>query len=318
MMRSIITRLILIAGGIFFLTQLESCKHDSLLPNNLDTPAGIPNTPLTSDGPTLYANICASCHGPLASSTKRGASATLIQTGISTVNNMKSLTYLTLLQIEAIAAALHDSIPAPTPTTLDGTILYNTICASCHGPLASSTKLGATASLISTGISTISQMQSLSNLSSAQIQAIAGILQSTTPNPTPSTDGVTLYASYCASCHGPLASSAKIGASASRIQTAISTVSNMSSLSSLSGTQVQAISTALMAQSMPTDGPTLYAINCSSCHGALANSSAGGASVSEIQSAIREKRKMQYLSTLTLAQIQAISGALAGIAGGDH
>ena len=73
-----------------------------------------------------------------------------------------------------------------------------------------------------------------------------------------------------------------------------------------------------MAQTMPTDGPTLYAINCSSCHGALAHSSAGGASVSEIQGAIREKSKMKYLSTLTLAQLQAISGALAGVAGGDH
>jgi mono/diheme cytochrome c family protein len=388
MHRTILSRFIIIVVGIIFLTQLESCRHDPIIPFSQNPPITTPSTQTTQDGPTLYANNCASCHGPLATSAKRGTSATLIQTGISTVNNMKSLSFLSIAQIQAIAVSLHDtSSTTTTPTSLDGTVLYNTICASCHGPLssstklgasatliqtgissipnmqslsylssvqiqaiaailqtttpnptpstngatlyasycsschgslASSTKLGATATQIQTGISTISNMSSLSTLTSAQIQAIAGILQSTTPNPTPSTDGATLYASYCASCHGPLASSAKIGASVSRIQTAISSVSNMSSLSTLTSTQIQAISTALTSQPMPTDGPSLYAINCSSCHGPLASSRVGGASVSEIQGAIQEKSKMKYLSTLTVAQLQAISGALAGVAGGDH
>ena len=271
----------------------------------------------TLDGATLYANNCASCHGPLATSTKLGASANLIQTGISNITKMQFLSTLTTAQIQSIAAVLQTTTPNPIPST-DGAALYASYCASCHGPLASSTKLGATANLIQTGINTISNMSSLSSLTSAQIQAIAAILQSTTPNPTPSTDGTALYASYCASCHGPIVSSSKIGASVTRIQTAISTISNMSSLSTLTSAQIQAISTALMAVPMPTDGPTLYAINCSSCHGALANSHVGGASVSEIQGAISEKRQMQFLSTLTLTQIQAISGALAGIRGGDN
>jgi mono/diheme cytochrome c family protein len=159
-------------------------------------------------------------------------------------------------------------------------------------------------------------MNSLSRLSSVQIQAIADALKTSTPPP-PITDGATLYANNCASCHGALASSAKIGATSARIQSAIGSVSQMNSLSNLSSTQIQAIATTLQSIPMPTDGPTLYAINCASCHGALANSQVGGSSASKIQQAIKEKSKMKYLSTLTTTQIQAIAGALANIRGGN-
>ena len=312
---AILRWILLICSGIILISELQSCKHDAITINGQDLPITAPTTTPSLDGASLYTVNCASCHGPLATSAKLGVSATLIQTGITTISNMNSLAFLTVGQVQAIATALATNT-TPTPT-LDGATLYANNCASCHGPLATSTKLGASANLIQTGISNVSKMQFLSILTSAQIQSIAAVLQTTTPNPTPSTDGTALYASYCASCHGPIATSAKIGASVARIQTAISTISNMSSLSSLTSAQIQAISTALMAVPMPTDGPTLYAINCSSCHGALASSHVGGASVSEIQGAISEKRQMQFLSTLTLTQIQAISGALAGIRGGD-
>ncbi|MBJ6724597.1 cytochrome c3 family protein [Geomesophilobacter sediminis] len=57
--------------------------------------------------------------------------------------------------------------------------------------------------------------------------------------------GASLYATYCASCHGQLASSTKKGATTARITNAISTVSAMRSLSKLTTTQIQAIATAL-------------------------------------------------------------------------
>jgi mono/diheme cytochrome c family protein len=225
---------------------------------------------------------------------------------------MKSLSTLSLTQIQAIANALKTSTPPPPVT--DGATLYANNCASCHGALATSAKLNATAAQIQTGINNVSQMKSLSTLTSTQIQAIATALVSTAP---PVTDGATLYANNCAACHGALASSSKIGATSTRIQNAIGTVSQMRSLSTLTSTQIQAIATTLQAVPMPTDGPSLYAINCASCHGALANSKVGGSSASEIQKAIQQKSQMKYLSTLTSTQISAIASALANIKGGD-
>ncbi len=142
---------------------------------------------------------------------------------------------------------------------------------------------------------------------------------------TTTTDGATLYSTYCSGCHGPLATSSKSGATAAMIQTGISSVSQMSSLSSLTTTQIQAIAAALSGSGGSTggggtttlDGPTLYTTYCSSCHGALATSSIGGASTSTIQSALSSVYQMSSLSSsLTSAQIQAISQALAGVSGG--
>lgn len=69
---------------------------------------------------------------------------------------------------------------------------------------------------------------------------------STSPTaPSSGPDGAALYTTYCAGCHGALASSTKIGRTAAQIQSAIDTVSAMQSLSSLTSSQVQAIATAL-------------------------------------------------------------------------
>jgi mono/diheme cytochrome c family protein len=239
-------------GGFLVLTGLQSCKHEPITPDNPATGTNSSQntgTSASTDGATLYANNCAGCHGALASSAKLGASVTQIQNGISSVSGMKSLSSLTVAQIQAISDALNGNTTSTSTST--------------------------------------------------------------------SSDGATLYANNCAGCHGVLASSAKLGATLNRIQNAISSVSNMNSLSKLTTAQVQAIADALAATPMPTDGASLYSINCSSCHGALAKSSVGSSSVSEIQNAIKNKSRMKYLSTLTLAQIQAISGALAGIKGGD-
>lgn len=299
--------------GFVVLVGLPSCKHESFIKTG-EGPVTSPNPGLTTslNGDTLYTNNCSGCHGPLATSAKLGATVAQIQSGISTVNNMKPFSVLTSAQIQAIANALATSTPPPPVT--DGPTLYTDYCASCHGSLATSAKLNATVAQIQTGIGNVSQMSSLSSLSSIQIQAIANALVSTAP---PSTDGTTLYANNCAGCHGPLATSAKLGATVARIQAGISTVSNMKSLSTLTSAQIQAIANVLASTPMPTDGPSLYAINCASCHGPLATSRVGRSSVSDIQQAIKQKNQMKYLSTLTTTQIQAIAGALANIKGGD-
>lgn len=59
------------------------------------------------DGAALYTNNCASCHGPLATSTKRGRSSSQISAAIAAnTGGMGSLSGLTSVQIEAISTAL--------------------------------------------------------------------------------------------------------------------------------------------------------------------------------------------------------------------
>jgi hypothetical protein len=58
------------------------------------------------DGAALYNTNCMGCHGPLATSTKKGASVAMIQKGLATVPEMKNnaaLAKLTQRQIEAIS-----------------------------------------------------------------------------------------------------------------------------------------------------------------------------------------------------------------------
>jgi len=59
------------------------------------------------DGPALYEQNCASCHGPLATSNKRGASAAAIQTAINNnVGSMLTVGFLIPVEVNAIATAL--------------------------------------------------------------------------------------------------------------------------------------------------------------------------------------------------------------------
>jgi len=58
------------------------------------------------DGAAYYTANCSGCHGPLASSDKKGATAAMISAGISSIGAMKQFSTLTQAQIAAIAAAL--------------------------------------------------------------------------------------------------------------------------------------------------------------------------------------------------------------------
>jgi mono/diheme cytochrome c family protein len=272
-----------------------------------------------TDGPTLYANNCQGCHNPLASSTKLNRTATQIQSAITANAGgvMGSLSGLTSAQIQAIATALVSVTPPPPPT--DGPTLYANNCQGCHGPLATSSKLNRTAAQIQTAITynAGNVMGTLSGLTPTQISAIATALVSATSPPP--TDGPTLYAVNCSGCHGPLTTSSKLNRSATQIQTAITNNAGgvMGSLSGLTSTQIQAIATALVSTTTPppTDGPTLYTINCSGCHGPLATSSKLNRSATQIQTAITGNagNVMSSLSGLTSTQISAIATALVSV-----
>jgi len=69
------------------------------------------------------------------------------------------------------------------------------------------------------------------------------------PNYTPTTtapDGAALYASNCAGCHNPLATTTKPNRTAAQIRTAITGVGQMNSLGALTDAQLQAIAAALV------------------------------------------------------------------------
>ena len=75
----------------------------------------VSGTPPVTDGAALYAANCAGCHNPLASSAKRGRSATQIQNAINNnTGGMGSLSSLTSAQVAAIATALASSSSSDT------------------------------------------------------------------------------------------------------------------------------------------------------------------------------------------------------------
>jgi cytochrome c len=162
----------------------------------------------------------------------------------------------------------------------DGAALYAGKCASCQGPLATSAKGGRTAAQITSACMTL-------GLSAAEVQAVATALATVAPPPP---NGAALYASTCASCHGPLATSAKVGRTAAQITAAGMTMG-------LTPVQVGAVASAL-------NGSALYASTCASCHGALATSAKKGRTAAQITAA-------GMTMGLTATQVQDVAAALA-------
>ena len=136
------------------------------------TPTPVPS-PVPGDGATLYAQYCQKCHGALATSAKKGRTATQISNAITANRGgMGSLKALSATQISAIATAL-----APTTAPGDGAAQYAANCASCHGALAKSQVRGTSASAISNAVHEERSMNFLSSLSSQIITSIANALK---------------------------------------------------------------------------------------------------------------------------------------------
>jgi len=305
------------SGALLFFCPPADIGAGTFVGTNMD----LLTTASPTTGDAQYAAYCAGCHGALSATAKRGITIARLQSAIANDNGrMGFLAMLSTAQMQSIVDAL--ATPSITPVSPDGAALYATACAGCHGDLGASAKRGATTVAIQNAISgNVGGMGRLSSMSAAEIQAVAGALTTSTTPPSPAPDGATLYASHCASCHGPLATSTKQQVSIARLQLAISAdAGGMGSLSNLTVVEIQAIVTALTPGTpTPTpvkpDGPSLYSSNCAGCHGVLANSTKGGATAARIQAAIDGSvGGMGSLSRLTAAEIQAIASALTSVA----
>jgi cytochrome c len=339
-----------ISGGTVTITNKQNgAVIFSALASNLAAgrvnSAGLPGAsgaPAAVQGTSLYIAKCAGCHGAITSTSLLGrTSVSATQNAIAgNLGGMGILAGLSATEIQAISDALMGQSSPPVSPAIpaapsDGAALYATQCSGCHGALANSRKVGTTLVQLQNAISgDVGGMALLSGLSNADLQAVVSALNPAgsspipTPAPTPTTptpvaDGVVLYASYCASCHGALATTTKQGTTLARLQNAIAgNIGRMGTLSTLSVAQIQALVTAL-TPSTPTptptpsptlDGATLYASSCAACHGALASSSKGNTTATRIQNAINGNvGGMGGLSSLSAAQVSAITSALAGV-----
>ena len=105
-------------SSVIFTASVNDITGGAFSPQNMPTP------PATQNGAGLYATYCSSCHGPLATSNKLGATAADIQSAIPNVGAMNSLSSLTQQQIQAIAAVLSSS-PTSTPPPASCTYTYS-------------------------------------------------------------------------------------------------------------------------------------------------------------------------------------------------
>jgi predicted CxxxxCH...CXXCH cytochrome family protein len=309
-------------GGMGFLAPLAPAELQAIA-DTLQAASPTPLPPGAPDGPVLYHDNCAGCHGALDVSSKKGRTSSGIQEAIdNNTGGMGFLSNLSATEIQAIADALQAASPTQQPPAApDGATLYRDNCSGCHDALEATTKAGRTAADIESAISVnVGGMGYLSSLTSEEIQAIADVLPPAPPtDPATPPDGVALYNSECSGCHGTLDVTTKAGCTAVDIESAISAnIGGMGYLSTLTAEEIQAIVDALppAPPSPPSppaapEGATLYLNNCSGCHGALEATTKAGRTAADIESAISANiGGMGYLSSLTAQEIQAIADVL--------
>jgi len=296
--------------------------------------------PVVYDGVALYGTNCSSCHGALPNSSKTGRTAAQIQTAIdSNTGGMGALASLLPAEVQAISDALSGTSPMPIAdpgsayTGIVGTavIFDGSGSTDANGTLVSydwtfgdgtsGTGVSPSHAYTATGtyIVTLAVTDNDGNINSASTTATIG-----TSSEPPVLDGLALYNTNCAGCHG-VAPGDQAGASAADIRSAIDKVTDMAGLSGLTDAELQAIADAITTTPPPasTDGKGLYDTYCSACHGADGSGGSTavdvrGQAADSILKAIDKTEEMQYLgSLLSDADIALIADYLAVNGDGD-
>ena len=208
--------------------------------------------------------------------------------------------------------------------TEKGIALYEKNCASCHQSLVQSNVLDNTSEEIKNAIRDKKAMQGLSFLTGVEMDLIASVLK-VPKDPAPpkdgngkplELDGLILYASNCALCHGHFQDSDIRGRVYEAINFAIDNEPEMKNTRFLNEDQRKALESVLKVDTggggqPPIDdttrGAMLYASYCyESCHGPLESSQKRGRGESAISSAIGSVADMKFLSFLTKDEIDLI------------
>jgi large repetitive protein len=230
-------------------------------------------TPGTSGG-ALYADHCAYCHSTLGSPTQQHVGATLAQIKAAIASDTGGMGEFGAggifplsdadlgLIVAAMAAPAAYIVPTFTTTTLPAATVgmaYNQTLTARDGtppykwstmggdPIPAGLSLNASTGVLSgtpttPGTANVIFMLEDANTATMVHQPITITVNAAAAQP----DGAALYASKCAACHNPLASSTKKSRTATQIQNAITGNSGgMGSLSTLTPAEVQAIATAL-------------------------------------------------------------------------
>src|SRR6266542_2395819 len=238
-------------GAVIFTGALSDLAMGTFTAGNM--PGGAGMTPPPPDGAALYAAKCASCHGPLVTSTKLGRTAAQI-----TAANMTQ--GLTPAEVQAVADALAVTTPPPPMAC---TYTYSA-WGSCQSEstqartIASSSPAGCTGTPVLTqactyvppvtactsftysewGTCSAAGTQTRTVASSAPSGCTGGspeLTQACTP-PAPALDGAALYAQSCASCHHALATSNLKGKNIS-----VASINSRNMTQGLTDAQLQAI-----------------------------------------------------------------------------
>ena len=253
-------------------------------------------------GEGIYQANCAACHGGnggdlVPTSLPLAQLSNVVSSGQGSMPGFSGT--LTSGEIQLVAEYLLNWSGSPTPTTTtvpgfvpDGAAVWAGSCAGCHGANGGN--------LISRGLSA-SQVVSVTNsgtagmpgfssqLSTAEVDAVASYVASLAPPPTTTTapgssppDGGAVWAASCSGCHGSNGGDlAGRGLGASRVvSVTTSGTSGMPGFSTqLSTAEIDAVAsyvaslgapptTTTIPGATPPSGAAVYAESCASCHGA--------------------------------------------------
>lgn len=301
------------------------------------------------DGKTLFLQRCAGCHGADAEGKIgppiRGATMDRVMAAIDRVDLMADLAMLDPADLHAIV----DSLPAGTAVVAltegppDGTVLFSTNCAGCHGPDAGGSIgpdiRGVSSATITEAIGRVSMMVAMQSLADESINAIGEYLSGLVEGASAPAgvavgeglDGKVVYSMNCLGCHGVKANGqigpAIRGMSDSNIADAIGRVPMMAGLKTLGSAEIAAVSQFLMslgteepsgAASEQVDGKAFYTITCLACHGQDASGHIGpdirGLTASDVKAAIARVPMMVGVKTATIGQVNAVGAYIQSLA----
>ena len=233
----------------------------------------------TAIGGSLYRMLCARCHGDSAQGTTSVPHSiagfsniiTVVRTGVSTMPAYKALSDSDVKSIEMYLAQFRQKGLA----TMTGVHVFQLYCATCHGDSAQGiTGRGIgiqgdsmnVTQYVRNGGKTMPKFSFVTDRQIAEIKTWLASFRLPT-------DGASLYKMFCASCHGDQAQGlagkgvALQGDSANVWNYVKNGGRTMQKLSALTDVQIWQIKVYLASFPIPPDGPGLYKLYCSTCHG---------------------------------------------------